>query len=108
MQSFEIEVALIKAIGRNIDGGPLVNMTDGGKGMSGPMSDQHRESIAIAAAKNQAMFAGLDYREATHVARMSAFEAAQRRIAMNVAKIEALRKETERLRARSNDDILPA
>ena len=34
-EAFEIEIALIKAIGRKKDGGPLVNMTDGGEGISG-------------------------------------------------------------------------
>jgi hypothetical protein len=34
-EAFEIEIALIKAIGRQIHGGPLVNQTDGGEGVSG-------------------------------------------------------------------------
>ncbi len=34
-QAFEIERALIKAIGREVHGGPLVNLTDGGEGSSG-------------------------------------------------------------------------
>jgi NUMOD3 motif len=34
-QSFELEKAFIKAIGRKKYGGPLVNMTDGGEGVTG-------------------------------------------------------------------------
>lgn len=34
-ESFAVEVALIAAIGRKKDGGPLVNLTDGGEGVSG-------------------------------------------------------------------------
>jgi len=34
-QAFEIETAFIKAIGRNQNGGPLANNTDGGEGVSG-------------------------------------------------------------------------
>ena len=34
-EAIEIEIALIKAIGREIHGGPLVNMTDGGDGTAG-------------------------------------------------------------------------
>lgn len=33
--AFEIERALIKAVGREANGGPLVNLTDGGDGVSG-------------------------------------------------------------------------
>jgi hypothetical protein len=35
VEAFETEIALIKAIGRFIHGGPLLNMTDGGDGPSG-------------------------------------------------------------------------
>lgn len=38
-EACETEKALIAAIGRNINGGPLVNMTDGGDGLAG-----HRKS----------------------------------------------------------------
>jgi hypothetical protein len=46
--AFEIEVALIKAIGRG-DKGPLVNLTDGGEGQTGRlMSEETREKIRSA------------------------------------------------------------
>lgn len=42
-QAFEIERALIAAIGRKANGGPLVNMTDGGDGSSGRiLSEEER------------------------------------------------------------------
>lgn len=34
-EAFETEIAFIKAIGREVHGGPLVNLTDGGEGPSG-------------------------------------------------------------------------
>lgn len=34
-EAFELEVALIQIIGRRANGGPLVNLTDGGEGVSG-------------------------------------------------------------------------
>ncbi len=37
-EAFKIEIALIKAIGRIENGGPLVNLTDGGEGVSNPSS----------------------------------------------------------------------
>ena len=43
--AFVIEVALIAAIGREINGGPLANMTDGGEGSGG-----RRQSTAMKAA----------------------------------------------------------
>jgi hypothetical protein len=47
-EAIETEVALISAIGRKIRGGPLVNMTDGGDGLSGPKSAAHMEAIRLA------------------------------------------------------------
>lgn len=35
LEAFEAECALIAALGRQIDGGPLVNLTDGGEGVVG-------------------------------------------------------------------------
>ncbi len=48
-EAFELEKAFIKAIGR-FPNGPLVNMTDGGEGVSGrlPLSDEVRARIAEA------------------------------------------------------------
>lgn len=43
-EAFEIERALIKAIGRFSVGGPLVNMTDGGDGVVNP-SDEARQKL---------------------------------------------------------------
>lgn len=34
-EAFETEMAFIKAIGREVHGGPLINQTDGGEGVSG-------------------------------------------------------------------------
>lgn len=34
-EAFDIEIMIIRLIGREIHGGPLVNMTDGGEGVSG-------------------------------------------------------------------------
>lgn len=47
-EAFETEVALIKAIGRKKNGGPLVNMTDGGEGVSGfvPSPEQIAKQIS--------------------------------------------------------------
>ena len=45
----EIEVAFIAAIGREANGGPLVNLTDGGDGTAGydlPKTPAHRMAIA--------------------------------------------------------------
>jgi len=43
-QACEIEIALIRAIGRKENGGPLVNQTDGGDGVRGrQQSDEERE-----------------------------------------------------------------
>jgi hypothetical protein len=44
-QAFETEVALIKAIGRKIDKGPLVNLTDGGDGVSGLVHSDHTRKL---------------------------------------------------------------
>lgn len=38
-EAFETEIAFIKAIGRMAHGGPLVNMTDGGEGVSNPLPE---------------------------------------------------------------------
>jgi hypothetical protein len=40
-KAFEIEKAFIKAIGRKVDGGPLVNFTLGGEGTSGHKGRNH-------------------------------------------------------------------
>ena len=45
--AFEYERALISAIGRDIYGGPLANMTDGGEGAANP-STETREKIGAA------------------------------------------------------------
>jgi hypothetical protein len=50
-EAFEIEIALIKAIGRQKDGGPLTNMTDGGDGLVDP-SPETRAKMAESARKN--------------------------------------------------------
>ena len=48
-QASEIEIALIAAIGRQQNGGPLVNLTDGGDGSNGwKHSTKAREKIAAA------------------------------------------------------------
>lgn len=47
-EAFEIEIALIAAIGRKDRGGPLVNMTNGGEGPTGPKTEAHRRNISIA------------------------------------------------------------
>lgn len=45
----QTEIALIKAIGRKKDGGPLTNQTAGGEGMLGhPMSDAHKAKLVLA------------------------------------------------------------
>jgi len=45
--AFATEIALIKAIGREAHGGPLVNLTDGGEGPSGMIcSDETRSKIS--------------------------------------------------------------
>jgi hypothetical protein len=59
-QAFETEIAFIKAIGREVHGGPLVNMTDGGDGPAGhrhteetrakfrhPLSDDHKRLLSL-------------------------------------------------------------
>jgi hypothetical protein len=49
-EACEIEIALIRAIGREKHGGPLVNLTDGGDGTVGlntPKSKEHCAKIAI-------------------------------------------------------------
>lgn len=47
-EAFEIEVAFIKAIGRKASGGPLVNLTDGGEGISGHRhSEQVRAGLSL-------------------------------------------------------------
>lgn len=38
-EAFETEIALIAAMGREVNGGPLVNLTDGGEGSSGLSED---------------------------------------------------------------------
>jgi hypothetical protein len=44
-----IEVALIAAIGRETNGGPLVNLTDGGEGVAGLIhSEQSRKQMSLA------------------------------------------------------------
>ncbi len=46
-QSFELEIKLIKEIGRIDLRGPLVNMTDGGEGISGLVfSNEHKRRIS--------------------------------------------------------------
>lgn len=50
-EAFETEIALIKAIGRTINGGPLVNLTDGGEGPSGLVHSQ--KTLDAIAAKNR-------------------------------------------------------
>lgn len=55
--AFEFEIATIASIGRKAKGGPLVNMTDGGEGISGhrfKMSPEGVEKIRAAALKNGA------------------------------------------------------
>lgn len=50
--ALEFEIAFIKAIGREINGGPLVNMTDGGEGTVGAkMTDAWREHRSLQALK---------------------------------------------------------
>ena len=44
--AFFLETLFIRAIGREIDGGPLVNMTDGGEGQSGRVvSDETKKKL---------------------------------------------------------------
>jgi len=50
-EAFEIERALIKAIGRRKNGGPLTNMTDGGDGLLNP-SPETRAKMAESAIRN--------------------------------------------------------
>jgi hypothetical protein len=48
-QATQIEIAFIKAIGREVNGGPLVNMSDGGEGMAGvAMAADVKLKIALA------------------------------------------------------------
>jgi len=49
-EAFETEIALIKAIGRKANGGPLANLTDGGEGTSGAvMSPEWRAHRGVKA-----------------------------------------------------------
>jgi hypothetical protein len=46
-EAFDIEVALIATIGREVDGGPLVNLTLGGEGVSGfKFSDVSKQNLS--------------------------------------------------------------
>lgn len=46
-EAFALEILFIKVIGREIHGGPLVNMTNGGDGVSGLVfSDESKEKIS--------------------------------------------------------------
>lgn len=45
--ALQMEVEMIRLIGRSAHGGPLLNLTDGGEGLSNP-SDEVREKIAAA------------------------------------------------------------
>lgn|ERR1039458_1620726 len=49
--AFQIEVALIAAIGRRKNGGCLVNMTDGGEGLSNPSTEVRAKMSAKAKAR---------------------------------------------------------
>lgn len=51
-QAFAIEVALIAAIGRKANGGPLVNMTDGGDGLLNPSAETRAKMSAKAKARS--------------------------------------------------------
>lgn len=51
-RAFEIEVALIAAIGRRANGGPLVNMTDGGDGLLNPSAETRAKMSAKAKARS--------------------------------------------------------
>lgn len=56
-EALEMEVALIRAIGRQINGGPLVNLTDGGEGVVNmPFESRQRISeamkVRVAGSKN--------------------------------------------------------
>lgn len=46
-EALEIEAALIKAIGRKDNGGPLVNLTDGGEGIINPSPELRAKRQAI-------------------------------------------------------------
>lgn len=52
-EAFILEIALIQALGRKANGGPLANLTDGGEGCSGltrlPLSDDAKQRISDAA-----------------------------------------------------------
>jgi len=49
-EAFEIEISIIKLIGRKENGGPLVNLTDGGEGVSGLVcSDEQRKRMSVSA-----------------------------------------------------------
>jgi hypothetical protein len=59
-EAFEIEIALIAAIGREAHGGPLVNKTDGGEGSAGAkMSDEWRKTRSLRASE---VWSRKDYR----------------------------------------------
>jgi NUMOD3 motif len=50
-EAVDLEIALIRLIGRKVNGGPLVNQTDGGDGTVGyhePKSPEHRAKIGAA------------------------------------------------------------
>lgn len=50
VEAFETEIALIRAIGREANGGPLVNLTDGGEGVTNPSlraRDIHRKRAVL-------------------------------------------------------------
>ena len=59
-QALEYEIALIKAIGRKAYGGPLVNQTDGGDGLSGYRhSPRVKETLRVKALGNKAAVGGI-------------------------------------------------
>jgi hypothetical protein len=61
-EACELEIALIKAIGREIHGGPLVNQTDGGDGMSGWTPS--KETLAKRSKKLKGIIKGPEWRAA--------------------------------------------
>jgi hypothetical protein len=82
-EAFETEVALIKALGRKKDGGPLVNLTDGGEGVSGLVFSA--ESRARFSEANKANWKDPEYRTRIAEARKAQWESPEARARLSEA-----------------------
>lgn len=76
-QALEIERMLIAAIGRIVDGGPLVNFTTGGEGQDG--HKQSPESVAKSAASRTGAKRSLEAREKMRLAHLGKVQSAEER-----------------------------